>query len=146
MPKTFSTFRYFPKLLTSIECAMKNSFAFTEENKEKDFFMESLGHKCFPVNIAKYLRTLFFTEHLWMSDSVINLLKLLLMYMNSIFWLLFTESQTAIVDLQAMWYPTVRRTLVCLSKLYNCIGVRTIKKAESQYEILCCVSVYTLTL
>ncbi|XP_012554836.1 conserved oligomeric Golgi complex subunit 3 isoform X2 [Hydra vulgaris] len=35
------------------------------------------------------------------------------------------ENQTAVVDLQAMWYPTVRRTLVCLSKLYNCIGKPT---------------------
>lgn len=32
------------------------------------------------------------------------------------------EHQTAVVDLQAMWYPSVRRTLVCLSKLYTCIG------------------------
>jgi len=36
-----------------------------------------------------------------------------------------SENQTAIVDLQAMWYPTVRRTLVCLSKLYNCIAKST---------------------
>ena len=26
---------------------------------------KSLWHRCFPVNFAKFLRTPFFTEHLW---------------------------------------------------------------------------------
>ena len=36
-----------------------------------------------------------------------------------------SRQQTSIspADLHGMWYPTVRRTLVCLSKLYRCIDV-----------------------
>ena len=30
-------------------------------------FKKRLWRKCFPVNIAKYLKTLFLTEHLWRS-------------------------------------------------------------------------------
>lgn len=51
---------------------------------------------------------------------------------------LLNESQTAIVDLQAMWYPTVRRTLVCLSKLYNCIGKPTFE-GIAQEALSCCI-------
>ena len=28
-------------------------------------FKKRLWHRCFPVNFVKFLRTLFFTEHLW---------------------------------------------------------------------------------
>ncbi|PIK55765.1 putative conserved oligomeric Golgi complex subunit 3 [Apostichopus japonicus] len=41
-------------------------------------------------------------------------------------------------DLHGMWYPTVRRTLVCLSKLYRCID-RSIFQGLSQEILQCCI-------
>ena len=36
-----------------------------------NFIQKTLQHRCFPVNIAKYLRTAFFTEHLqWLLYSL----------------------------------------------------------------------------
>ena len=32
-------------------------------------FKKSLWHRCFPLNFVKFVRTLFFTEHLWTTDS-----------------------------------------------------------------------------
>ena len=96
----------------------------------------------FSCKFCKIIKNTFLKEHLQVTASVVDLLKFLLAYLHSILWLLLTESQTAIVDLQAMWYPTVRRTLVCLSKLYNCIGVSTVKMAEVQHKIFCCVKGY----
>lgn len=41
-------------------------------------------------------------------------------------------------DLHGMWYPTVRRTLVCLSRLYRCLD-RPVFQSLSQEAITFCV-------
>ena len=43
-----------------------------------DFIKKRLRHRCFPVNIAKFLRTAFFIEHLWwlFLNFLQNLLKI----------------------------------------------------------------------
>ncbi|XP_049947756.1 conserved oligomeric Golgi complex subunit 3 [Schistocerca serialis cubense] len=41
-------------------------------------------------------------------------------------------------DLHGMWYPTVRRTLVCLSRLYRCVD-RTIFQGLSQEALSVCI-------
>ena len=43
-----------------------------------DFIKRRLQHRCFPVNIAKFLRTTFFIEHLWwlLLNFLQNLLKI----------------------------------------------------------------------
>ncbi|XP_055614526.1 conserved oligomeric Golgi complex subunit 3 [Uranotaenia lowii] len=41
-------------------------------------------------------------------------------------------------DLHGMWYPTVRRTLVCLSRLYRCID-RAIFQSLSQQALTYCI-------
>ncbi|XP_015609408.1 conserved oligomeric Golgi complex subunit 3 [Cephus cinctus] len=41
-------------------------------------------------------------------------------------------------DLHGMWYPTVRRTLVCLSRLYRCVD-RPVFQSLSQEAISICV-------
>uniref|UniRef100_A0A3P9HTV1 Conserved oligomeric Golgi complex subunit 3 n=1 Tax=Oryzias latipes TaxID=8090 RepID=A0A3P9HTV1_ORYLA len=48
--------------------------------------------------------------------------------------------QTSIspADLHGMWYPTVRRTLVCLSKLYRCID-RAVFQGLSQEALSACI-------
>jgi hypothetical protein len=35
-------------------------------------------------------------------------------------------------DLHGMWYPTVRRTLVCLSKLFRCLDVNNFSNIEKK--------------
>jgi conserved oligomeric Golgi complex subunit 3 len=41
-------------------------------------------------------------------------------------------------DLHGMWYPTVRRTLACLSRLYRCVD-RAIFQGLSQEALSACV-------
>ena len=45
--------------------------------KAYNFIKKRLRHRCFPVNMAKLLRTAFFIEHLWwlLPDFLQNLLK-----------------------------------------------------------------------
>ncbi|XP_020896480.1 conserved oligomeric Golgi complex subunit 3 [Exaiptasia diaphana] len=47
------------------------------------------------------------------------------------------ELPAALVDLQGMWYPTVRRTLVCLSKLYRCISRETFEGLSQEALSVC---------
>ncbi|XP_069496876.1 conserved oligomeric Golgi complex subunit 3 [Ambystoma mexicanum] len=52
---------------------------------------------------------------------------------------LSTRPQTiSPADLHGMWYPTVRRTLVCLSKLYRCID-RAVFQGLSQEALSACI-------
>uniref|UniRef100_UPI00398EE2B3 conserved oligomeric Golgi complex subunit 3 n=1 Tax=Pristiophorus japonicus TaxID=55135 RepID=UPI00398EE2B3 len=48
------------------------------------------------------------------------------------------QSTISPADLHGMWYPTVRRTLVCLSKLYRCID-RTVFQGLSQEALSACI-------
>lgn len=46
-------------------------------------------------------------------------------------------------DLHGMWYPTVRRTLVCLSKLYRCLEREIFQGLSQQALSACMISVET---
>nr|CAB3232543.1 conserved oligomeric Golgi complex subunit 3 [Phallusia mammillata] len=46
--------------------------------------------------------------------------------------------QTSPADMHGMWFPTVRRVLVCLSKLYRCVD-KTIFQGLSQEALEACV-------
>ncbi|XP_048050831.1 conserved oligomeric Golgi complex subunit 3 [Megalobrama amblycephala] len=50
------------------------------------------------------------------------------------------RAQTTVspADLHGMWYPTVRRTLVCLSKLYRCID-KAVFQGLSQEALSACI-------
>uniref|UniRef100_A0A8C1BGC4 Conserved oligomeric Golgi complex subunit 3 n=1 Tax=Cyprinus carpio carpio TaxID=630221 RepID=A0A8C1BGC4_CYPCA len=49
-----------------------------------------------------------------------------------------SHSTVSPADLHGMWYPTVRRTLVCLSKLYRCID-RAVFQGLSQEALSACI-------
>lgn len=49
-----------------------------------------------------------------------------------------TRIESSPADLHGMWYPTVRRTLVCLSRLYRCVD-RSIFQGISQEALTYCI-------
>uniref|UniRef100_A0A672SLU8 Conserved oligomeric Golgi complex subunit 3 n=1 Tax=Sinocyclocheilus grahami TaxID=75366 RepID=A0A672SLU8_SINGR len=57
---------------------------------------------------------------------------------NSSSWTPRAHSTVSPADLHGMWYPTVRRTLVCLSKLYRCID-RAVFQGLSQEALSACI-------
>lgn len=65
--------------------------------------------------------------------------------MIHIFYILFEQFKIQFIsfadspaDLHGMWYPTVRRTLVCLSRLYRCID-RPVFQSLSQEALSYCI-------
>lgn len=69
---------------------------------------------------------------------------------NSVFPILFSfyalqsnlsaydvQSGSSPADLHGMWYPTIRRTLVCLSRLYRCVE-KPVFQGLAQEAIVCC--------
>ncbi|MFH4974928.1 hypothetical protein AB6A40_001637 [Gnathostoma spinigerum] len=47
---------------------------------------------------------------------------------------------TSAVDLHCLWYPTVRRTVVCLSKLYKCVDHGVFQSLARDLLSTCCES------
>ncbi|XP_044742124.1 conserved oligomeric Golgi complex subunit 3 [Chrysoperla carnea] len=46
-----------------------------------------------------------------------------------------------ITDLQGMWYPTIRRCLQCLSRLYRCVDVQTFQGLSQEAISFCVISI-----
>ena len=74
-----------PEVLCKKMCSLKIFTKFAGKRMRQGLFFakvaglrpanmskKKLWHRCFPVNIAKFVRTPFFTEHLWALGSVFS--------------------------------------------------------------------------
>ena len=57
-----------------------------------------------------------------------------------------TSPYSSPVDLHGMWYPTVRRTLVCLSRLYRCLELEIFQGLSQEVLDACIDSLETASL
>lgn len=70
--------------------------------------------------------------------------RLPLRRVDSVLSVTSTSSQQkpmTITDLQGMWYPTIRRTLQCLSRLYRCIDLQTFQGLSQEAIQFCVISI-----
>ncbi|CAJ0954989.1 unnamed protein product, partial [Mesorhabditis belari] len=50
------------------------------------------------------------------------------------------QSTSSAVDLHCLWYPTVRRTVMCLAKLFKCLDFAVFESLARDLLAACCVS------
>ena len=98
---------------------------------------KTLWHRCFPVNFVKFLRTLFFTEHLWtIASSAIHILIS--------FWMTLVSIENQKFQIIITIRPNTRMLSKFLSSninrivcsLYRCILVLDIKLFDSIFREL----------
>lgn len=58
----------------------------------------------------------------------------------------FLGGWTSAADLHGMWYPPVRRTLMCLSRLYRCVDKTIFQSLSHEAVALCLKNIHQAAL
>lgn len=59
---------------------------------------------------------------------------------------MFLGGWTSAADLHGMWYPPVRRTLMCLSRLYRCVDKTIFQSLSHEAVALCLKNIHQAAL